>query len=129
MKTSGKMPESQLERFEEQLRGFKSYIKELKDRTTEYGTPDEQFADDLMEAEQNVKYYEGEIALIKEQLGTGGKTGDTETVVDTILPRTAKQGIGSFILTSIGFVAGALLASRLSSSRGSKDRPEEKEER
>ena len=129
MKTSGKMPESQLERYEEQLRGFKSYIKELKDRTTEYGTPSEQFAEDLMEAEHNVKYYEGEIARIKEQISKGGKTEDTETVVDTILPRTAKQGIGSFILTSIGFVAGALLASRLSSQRSSKDRREEKEER
>lgn len=51
--------------YAEQLRGLNSYIKELKDKTAQHGTQTEAFADDLMEAEHNVKYYEGEIALIK----------------------------------------------------------------
>jgi hypothetical protein len=129
MKPSRKMLEGQLERYEEQLGGFKSYLKELKDRTTECGTPGEQFEVKLMEVENNITYYEGQIALIKEQVGKLGATGDTQAVADTILPRTAKQGIGSFILSSVSFVAGALLASRLSTSRGRKDRQAEKEER
>lgn len=128
MKMNRRMLEAQLLSHEEKLGGFKSYLKELKDRTAEYGTAKEEYEVDLMEAEHNIKYYESAIAEIKEQLGKGTKSDDTETL-DTILPRTIKQGVGSFILSSVSFVAGALLASRLSSARGDKDRREEKEER
>jgi hypothetical protein len=128
MKMNSRMLEAQLVSYEEKLRGFKSYLKELKDRTAEHGTAKEEFEADLMETEHNIKYYESAIAEIKGQLGKGIKSEDIETL-DTILPRTIKQGVGSFILSSVSFVAGALLASRLSSARGGKDRRDEKEER
>ena len=57
--------EDQLREYEEQLRGLNSYVKELKGRVAEHGTPGEQVEVDLLEAEHNIKYYEGEIARIK----------------------------------------------------------------
>ena len=58
--------EEKLKHYERELSGLKSYVKELKDKTAEYGTEREQFEQDLMEAECNITYYEGEIALIGE---------------------------------------------------------------
>ena len=68
MKVDHQMLEERLKDYEGQLRGYNCYIKELKDRTAEYGTQKEHFEEDLMEAEHNAKYCEGEIALIKELL-------------------------------------------------------------
>ncbi|HEX8459079.1 MAG TPA: DUF1508 domain-containing protein [Pyrinomonadaceae bacterium] len=58
--------ETQLEKYEAQLRGLKCYIKELNDKTAKHGTEREQFEDDLREAEHNVKYYEDEITGLRE---------------------------------------------------------------
>lgn len=66
MKVDGEMLEDQLEDYEEILRGLKSYLKELTDQTAKCHTQKEHFEEDLMEAKQNITYYEGEIALIKE---------------------------------------------------------------
>lgn len=117
MKSSSDIHEELSAKYERELAGLKSYIKELKDRTAEHGTPAEHFDEDLLEAEHNTKYYEDEIARIKKESGGGGRAE-----CDTILPRTAKQGIGSLIISSISFVAGAILGSRLKSRRGEKDR-------
>lgn len=66
MKADHEMLEGQLADYEGELRGLKSYVKELKDRTAECCTEKEHFEGDLMEAENNIKYYEGEIARIRE---------------------------------------------------------------
>jgi uncharacterized protein YegP (UPF0339 family) len=66
MKADHETLEDRLRNYEEELRGSRSYVKELKDRTAEHGTQSEHFAVDLAEAEHNIKYYEGEIAQIKE---------------------------------------------------------------
>lgn len=60
------MLEDQLESYEAQLRSLNSYIKELNDKTAAHGTEKAHFEVDLMEAEHNIKYYEGEIARIRE---------------------------------------------------------------
>lgn len=49
-----------------QLKGLKSYVKELKEKAAEHGTQTEHFEADLIEAEHNIKHYEGEIARISE---------------------------------------------------------------
>ena len=123
MKASHESLEGLLEKYEEQLEGLNSYIKELTTITAKLGTPAEQFKDDLIEAENNAKFYEGKIAVIKKEGGWSVKAGPSQPGADTILPHTAKRGIGSIIFSSISFVAGALLGSRLRSRRESKDRP------
>ncbi len=126
MKLSREMLEDHLEKYEGQLRGLKSYVRELKDMTARHETESEHFESDLLEAEHNVKYYEGEIARIKKEIGGYGKEGRPKTTTDSILPRTAKQGIGSFVISSVSFITGALVASKLKSR--SKDKPGDKEE-
>ena len=65
MEASHEMLEAKLKNYEEKLRGFNSYIKELKEMTAQHGTQKEHFAEDLMEAHHNIEYYEDEIARIK----------------------------------------------------------------
>lgn len=118
MKANREMLEDQLDRYQRQLSGLKSFMKELKAMTDRHGTEKEHFHEDLIEAEHNIKFYEGEIARLKKEIdkspsGQGGK--------DSILPRTAKQGIGSAILSSISFLAGAVLGSKLKSKKGGKE--------
>jgi hypothetical protein len=125
MKANREILEDHLERYEKQLASLNSYIKELKDMTARHSTEKEHFGEDLMEAEHNVKYYEDEIARIKKEIknlpyGQGRK--------DSILPRTAKQCINSAIISSISFVAGAVLGSRLKSRKGGKETPGETKE-
>ena len=119
--------EDHLEKYEAQLQSLNSYIKELKSMTAKHGTDKAQFEMDLLEAENNVNFYEGEIAWLKKEVGKSGKGSRPRNVTDSVLPRTAKQGIGSFVLSSIGFVFGALLGSKLKARRGGKDAPEGKE--
>jgi hypothetical protein len=134
MKTSGEMLADKLEDYEEQLKGLNSYLKELKDVTAKCGTDSVQFEEDLMEAEHNVEYYAGEVTRIKEELGQppappqthAPKATPAPTGTDTILPRTPKQGIGSLIISSISFIAGAVLGSKLKSRSANKDEPEKK---
>lgn len=127
MKPDRETLEDHLEKYEEQLRGLKSYLKELKDMTTRHGTASEHFEGDLREAKHNITYYEGEIARIKEEIGQSGKGERPKPTKDTILPRTAKQGIGSFVISSVSFITGAVLGSKLKSR--SKDKQEDKGDR
>jgi hypothetical protein len=126
MKASREMLEGQLQRYEEQLKGVNSFLKELKTMTAKHGTAAEQFEEDLIEAQNNAKYYEGRIAAVRNEIGNSAKAGGPQRGTDTILPKTKKQGIGSLIFSSISFVAGALLGSRLKSRKDSKDGSEGK---
>ena len=63
--------EAQLKEYEEELRGLNSYVKELACMTAEHGTDREHYEVDLIEAEHNIKYYEDEIARIKDELEKG----------------------------------------------------------
>ena len=65
--------EDQLEKYEAQLRGLNSYIKELNDRTAEHGTDREHFEGDLVGAQHNINYYQGEVARIRELIGEGSE--------------------------------------------------------
>lgn len=71
MKASNEMLQEQLKDYEGQFRGLNAYLKELKARVAEHDTPSEHFETDLREAEHNIKYYEGEIARICEQIEKG----------------------------------------------------------
>ncbi len=123
MKTNRAILEEQLESCEDKLKGFGSYVEELKTVTAKHGTPKEQYESDLIEAAHNIGFYESEIARIKKEMGTvpsgGGKAG---TGPGTLLPQTRNQGIGAAILSSISFVAGALFGSHLRSGKSGKDR-------
>jgi uncharacterized protein YegP (UPF0339 family) len=66
MKANQEILKEQLKKYEGQLSGLNTYIKELKDRAATYGTPREYIEEDLMEAENNIKYYEGQVVQIKE---------------------------------------------------------------
>lgn len=128
MKASRETLENQLEEYKAKLNGLKSFIKELKDKTTEHGTEKHHFEEDLIEAEHNIKFYEDAIAHIKNEIGEAGKEERSQTGADTILPRTVKQGIGFFVFSAVGFVTGALLGSKLKSRSGGQDQPEKKGE-
>ena len=127
MKVNREMLEDQAERYEAQLRSLRSFIKELNDRVAEYGTDRAQFEEDLLEAEHNIKFYEGEIARVKQEMGESDKAPRASDPADSILPRTAKQGIGSLILSLISFAAGTLLGSRMKTRQASKEEQREKE--
>jgi uncharacterized protein YegP (UPF0339 family) len=60
------MLEEQLESYGEKLRGLNSYIKELDGMIAKHGTVRDSCEEDLMEARQNVEYYDGEIRRIRE---------------------------------------------------------------
>ncbi|MDX6696603.1 MAG: uncharacterized protein QOF02_4206 [Blastocatellia bacterium] len=66
MKADNEMLEEQLKDYEGQVRGLKSFINELKEKTDKHGTPKEHFEGDLAEAECNINYYDGEIARLRE---------------------------------------------------------------
>lgn len=126
MKASGELHGERLSRYERELAELKSFLKELKARTAELGTPTEHYEQDVSEAEHNIRFYEDEIARIKKEGGgTGGAGGGRPGGGgDSILPQTAKQGLGSLIVSSVSFLAGILIGSSLSSRRGDRDRGE-----
>jgi hypothetical protein len=121
MNASHEMLEDQLQNYQESLGGLKSYVNELKTMTAKHGTDRQHFEGDLTEAEHNIGFYEGEITRLKELLG-GSTPGASQSCVGTILPQTRKQGISSLIFSSIGFIAGAILGSRLQPRKGSESR-------
>jgi chromosome segregation ATPase len=112
--------QDQLERYEAELKSIKSYIKALNDMTSKHGTEEEHFESDLFEAEHNVQYYEAEIARIKTELKSANRAPREQA--NTVLPQTIRQGVGSLLFSSIGFLAGVFLGSRLSARREDKDR-------
>jgi uncharacterized protein len=65
VKSEHETSKEQLKDYEGQLSGLNSYVRELKDTTDKHGTGREHFEVDLMEAEHNIKYYEGEIARLR----------------------------------------------------------------
>jgi uncharacterized protein YegP (UPF0339 family) len=58
--------EAQLQSYGEKLKGLNSYINELNGMIAKHGTVKDSCEEDLMEARQNVEYYDGEIKRIKE---------------------------------------------------------------
>ena len=118
--------ERQLHTNEQKLNGLKSYLKELNAMCAKHGTEKELCGNDLMEAEHNITYYESQVARIKQELGKLPKKSSYQTGSDSILPQTPKQGIGSLIFSSIGFVAGAILGSKVKSRGQSKSSANEK---
>ncbi len=121
MKPNKALLEDRLENCEEELKGLSSYVQELKTTTAKLGTDPAQFEDDLMEAQQNIGFYQGEVAEIKAEIGEPAKPSPTKPGAGNTLPQTAKQGIGSIVFSSISFIVGALLGSRLKSRKQSKD--------
>jgi hypothetical protein len=115
MKAKRDVLQDQLREYEEQVRGLRSYIRELTDQAAKHGTEKSEYETAVIEAEHNVKFYEDEIAHIKAEMGSG-RGGGRHTHAGTILPRTARQGIGSFVFTAIGFVTGVFLGSQLKSA-------------
>jgi hypothetical protein len=118
--------EDQLQDYEEQLQSLNSYIKALNDQAAKHGTDKAIYEEDLMEAEHNVKYYEGEIARLKKEIGEAGKGGGGYGGGGygggkVVLPPKVKQGLVPVIISSISFLAGTLLGSKLKSRRGDKD--------
>lgn len=126
MKASRELLETELGEYEAAVRGLKSFIKELKVKTAEHGTDRELFEADLIEAEHNIKYYEDTMAHLTDELGKPGKPERSQTGADTILPRTTKQCLGSLIFSSVSFVAGLILGSRLKSLCGTQASQEKK---
>jgi hypothetical protein len=122
MKPNKEMLEDRLENFEEEFKGLSSYVGELKSTTAKLGTDPSQFEEDLMEAEQNIGYYQGEIAATKAEIGELANPEPAKPGPGTILPQTARQGIGSLVLSSITFIVGALLGSKLKSGKSGKDK-------
>lgn len=120
METNREMLEEQLEDFEEQHRGLHAYVKELKEMAAKHGTEEIQFADDLMEAEHNVKYFHDEIARVKRELANCDeprKKGEAECG----LSPTARQGLTSAAIAAVSFAAGALVGSKLKPRGGRED--------
>ncbi|MBC8030580.1 MAG: hypothetical protein H7Z16_10755 [Pyrinomonadaceae bacterium] len=100
--------EGQLHEYSAQLKSLKSYLKELSDTCAHCGTDRALFERDLLEAEHNVQYYEGEIARLKEEIEGS----------NVVKPGSlAKPGLLSLVLTPISFLAGALLGSKLKSRK------------
>ncbi len=122
MKANRDVLEDHLQEYEQQVKGLKSYIKELAAQAERHETEKSQYELDLIEAEHNVKYYEGEIARIRKELG-GARGGGRRHQAGTILPRTARQGIGSFVFSAVGFVAGAVLGWMLKPERKERREP------
>ena len=119
MHTNREILGEQLGTCEEKLKGLTSYVKELKTMTAKHNTPKEQYDADLNRATNDIEFYEGEIARIKQETGTVAKEA---TMADSLLPKTRNQGIGAAILSSISFLAGAILGSQLKSGKSSKVR-------
>jgi hypothetical protein len=120
MKASNEILADELEDYESKLGGLNSYVNELKTMCSKCGTDKAQFEDDLMEAEQNLGFYKAQIADVKKSLAGAGAPKPTKGGPGAILPQTAKQGLGSVIFSSISFVAGALLGSKMKSRKPGK---------
>lgn len=106
MQISRETLKDHLEKYEQELRELNSFITELNAMTDKHDTPSEHFAEDLAEAEHNVKFYESEIAWIKQQLRRPGR-----------IRLSREQIAGAVIISSISFLAGLLLGSSLGGKR------------
>jgi hypothetical protein len=118
MNTSNETLGDRLEKYEDELKGLTSYVKELETMTAASGTDKEQFEEDLMEATYNIKFYQGEIAGIKSAIGKSGKPAGRQPHVGGGSTAGPSKGITSVIFSSVGFIVGAILGSRLKSRKG-----------
>lgn len=75
MKPDHETLEDQLQAYEGRLRGLNSYVRELKDRAAAHGTAEEHYEVDLAEAEHNIRFYEGEIARVRGEMGEAAQGG------------------------------------------------------
>lgn len=116
MKANRGVLEQQLASYQERSRQLHSYLQSLKEVCDKHGTGKEQFEPDLLEAENDATYYDSEIARLKQELQKSAPQ-IVGGVVGSVLPQTPKQGLGSIIFSSIGFLAGALLGSKLKSRK------------
>ncbi|HEX5708969.1 MAG TPA: DUF1508 domain-containing protein [Pyrinomonadaceae bacterium] len=73
----------ELENYEAQLRGLTSYVRELNQKVAEHGTDRAHVADDLAEAEHNIKYYEAEAERLKGIIGKGSSDATYEVYEDS----------------------------------------------
>lgn len=122
MQTHREILEAQLESLEEKCKRLGSYLTELKTTCEKHETPEDACFSERSQATHNLAYYKGAMERIKQELGKA--TGSRSTVLPaagTLLPQTRNQGIGAVLLSSISFVAGAILGSTLKSGK-SKER-------
>jgi hypothetical protein len=117
MKISSEELGDRLENYEDELKGFRSYVQELQTMTAKLGTDKEQFEIDLLEAQHNIKFYEGEIAEIKDARGKSAKGGGGQHRGGAATADGPGKGITSVIFSSIGFIVGAIFGSRLKSRK------------
>jgi hypothetical protein len=118
MNTSNDTLEDRLEEYEDTLKGLTSYVKELQTMTAAKGTDKEQYEEDLMEATHNIKFYQDEIAGIKSAIGKSGKPAGGRPHLGGGSTAGPGKGITSVIFSSVGFIVGAVLGSRLKSRKG-----------
>ncbi len=116
MKLDRQILEQQLISYEERAARLHSYLHALKETTAKHGTGNEHFEGDQIEAENDAAYYDGEIARLKKELAQSTPQ-IVAGAVGSVLPQTPKQGLGSIIFSSISFLAGALLGSKLKSRK------------
>lgn len=113
--------EDRLQDYEARLGGLKSFVRELNDRAAEHGTDREHFAEDLLEAEHNVTFYESEAARLRDEIkkhgGGGSKPGRKGTGIGPVIK--SKTGVGALIVAAL---AGVLVAFSLKSRRGGRDK-------
>jgi len=118
MQPNRQILEAQLKTYQDKLRSLSSYDTELKAMTGKHSTPRVQYESDLIKAEHNIEFYVAEIARIKKALGAFAPIGRPGSVPGTLRPRITKPGFGAAVFSSISFIAGALLGSRLKSGKG-----------
>ena len=62
---------AQRARFEERVRGLKSYVKELTDTAERHGTDREHIEEDLLKARGDIEFYEVQAGQLADTLGDG----------------------------------------------------------
>lgn len=60
---------TQRAKFEEQVRGLKSYVQELTDVAAKHGTDEALIHEDLAKARGDIEFYEGQAGQLAEALG------------------------------------------------------------
>lgn len=114
--------EGRLQEYKEHLSGLKSYLRELREVIGKNDTPEEQYQTDVIEAEHNVLYYEAAIEHVEAELKGASAPQGLRAAATSMLPQTTRQGAGTLLFSSISFLAGLLIGSRLLSDRRDKER-------
>ncbi|HEX8144144.1 MAG TPA: hypothetical protein VF553_16200 [Pyrinomonadaceae bacterium] len=113
--------EDQLESYEAQLRAVESFIRELNDTTAKVGADRSQFADDLFEAEHNLKYYQDASERVRKELADLDKKKETRKEDEPVSNQALRECIGALLVSSVSFAAGMLVGSKLRSKSGSEE--------